>query len=210
MYGLWVLVLAVVLVLVIAVTASYWSKPSSSSSSSVKRCCRRRRRRCATGATGAEPLPIYGEFIRPFTFDDGPILPIVQPGGSLVFPVATVTPSGVTYIDDESGTGLLVPRGTYLVAWTLNPSDGSSVNLLVNGQDPTTSTPPPLAYTQSVTNNSSLDTQYLVQAPLEQDNLISLINAGQALFTLDNIPNTHVGSTSIVTKIRVQRLSPFI
>jgi len=166
-----------------------------------KRCCRS----LATGSNDND-VPVYGEFIRPFTFSGGPGLPIVQPGGSLIFPVATVAPSGVTYVDDVSGTGLLVPGGTYLVSWNLNPSVGASVNLLVNGQNPTTFTAPPINYAQSLTVGP-ISNQYLIVAPLEENNLISLVNAGAALFTLGNIPNTLIGDISILTQIRVQRLS---
>lgn len=191
--GLWILVLIVVLIILVATLVA--------SAKSSRQCCRpqsSRRRGCD---------PVYGEFIRPFTFEPG--LPIVQPGGSLIFPVATVQPSHVTYIDDATGgTGLLVPGGTYLVSWTLSPSTGAAVNLLVNGQDPTTFTPPPMPYAQSLTTVPLLDTQALVRAPLPRNNLISLVNGGSSLFTLDSIPNTLIGSTSILTKIRVQRLAP--
>jgi hypothetical protein len=150
---------------------------------------------------------VYGEFIRPFTF--GPGEPIVQPGGSLVFPITTVNPVGVTYVEDEQRVGLLVPQGTYLVSWVVNPSEGAMINLLVNGVAPlTTSTgPAQVAYTESLTVGL-LNVQYLVTAPLEQDNLISLVNAGSTLFTLSSIPNTAISSTSILTQIRVQRIGP--
>src|SRR6187402_1467767 len=70
--------------------------------------------------------PVYGEFVRTFTFGSLPQPPIVQPGGSLVFPIPTVPPVGVTYVDEPKRVGLLVPRGTYLASWTLNPSEGAS------------------------------------------------------------------------------------
>ena len=152
---------------------------------------------------------VYGEFIRPFTFGDtGLHLAIVQPGGSLVFPVATVPPVGVAYVDNvEQGTGLLVPQGVYVMKWKLNPSSGAIVNLLVNGQSPQSITTPPINYAQSITT-TELDAEYFVQAPLPQNNLISIINAGQTLFSLDNIQNTTVGETSIITQIQLQRLGP--
>jgi hypothetical protein len=148
---------------------------------------------------------VYGEFIRTFTFSS-PQLPIVQPGGNLIFPTATVPPMGVKYVEDAKQVGLLVPRGVYLVSWKLNPSAGAVVNLLVNGVPPVTSGNPPFPYTESVTTGL-LDASYLIQAPLKKNNLISIVNGGTSLFTLQDIPNTHIGNTSILTQVRVQRLS---
>lgn len=150
---------------------------------------------------------VYGEFIRTFTFSNLPQLPIVQPGGNLVFPIPTVKPCGVKYIEDNNDNqiGLLVPRGTYLVTLILTPSIGSSINLLVNGNNPTT--PTGFTYGQSITTTDVLTFEYLVSAPLKHDNLISIINAGTTLFTLGDIPNTKIGTTSVITKVRVQRLS---
>lgn len=145
---------------------------------------------------------IYGEFIRTFTFSGQPQLPIVQPGGSLVFPIPTVPPSGVTYVEGNR-VGLLVPNGVYLVSWTLNPSEGATVDLLINGTRPTTPTMFP--YGESITTDV-LDVSYLVNAPLPNNNLISLVNGGPTLFTLNDIPNTKIGPTSVITHIRVLRL----
>lgn len=145
---------------------------------------------------------VYGEFIRTFTFSDLPQLPIVQPGGSLVFPIPTVRPRGVRYVEDNNQVGLIVPRGTYEISWTLNPGVGSTVNLLVNGNIPVTATGFP--YTESITTDV-LDVTYLVEAPLKH-NLISLINGGSTLFTLGDIPNTKIGATSVITHVRVIRL----
>ena len=146
--------------------------------------------------------PVYGEFIRTFTFG-GSQLPIVQPGASLVFPLATVPPVGVTYVEEPTRVGLLVPRGTYLASWVLNPSESASVTLLVNGVAPTTGSSYP--YTQALAAGV-VRFEYLVEAPLEE-NLISLVNSGSTLFALDQIPNTGVGDTSIITQIRVMRVS---
>lgn len=194
--------LAILLVLIIVlVVYCCWSRDQEK-----KKCCKKRKHKSAGCGCGS---PVYGEFIRPFTFT--PELPIVQPGGSLVFPVPTVPPAGVSYIDDVQGTGLLVPEGTYLVSWTLNPSTGAAVNLLVNGQDPitvaTTVVPTQYFYGKSLTIGP-LDDQYVVRAPLEEGNLISLVNAGDSLFSLDSIPNTHIGDTAFITHVRVQRLGP--
>jgi hypothetical protein len=149
--------------------------------------------------------PVYGEFIRTFTFNRQlPQLPIVQPGGSLVFPIPTVRPRGVEYIEEEDRVGLLVPRGTYLISWILNPSKDSTIDLLVNGQKPVTPTKFP--YTESITTDV-LNFSYLIDAPLKHDNLISLVNNGSSLLTLNDIPNTKIGSTSVITHITVQRLN---
>lgn len=154
---------------------------------------------------------VYGEFIRTFTFSSQlPQLPIVQPGGSLIFPTPTVKPIGVRYIEEEDRIGLLVPRGIYLISWTLNPSVEASVNLLVNGENPVTRATPGnqiiFPYAQSITTGV-LDVEYLVKAPLRHNNLISLVNGGTSLFTLNDIPNTKIGDTSIITQIRVQRIN---
>lgn len=147
--------------------------------------------------------PVYGEFIRTFTFGEFPQLPIVQPGGSLVFPIPTVQPKGVQYIEQEDRVGLLVPKGVYLVSFTLNPSEGATVDLLINGRIPITPTLFP--YGRSVINSPVLDASYLVNAPFST-NLISFINGGSSLFTLNDIPNTRVDDTAIITHIRVQRI----
>jgi hypothetical protein len=151
---------------------------------------------------------VYGEFIRTFTFSDASQLPIVQPGGSLVFPIPTAKPVGVHYIDSAQGVGLLVPRGVYSVLWKLNPSDGASVDLLVNGASPVTQTTS-FAYAQSlkVAGSEILSQEYLITAPLKQNNLVSLVNGGTQLFTLDNIPNTKIGNTSVLTQVTVKRIN---
>jgi len=149
-----------------------------------------------------ENSAVYGEFIRTFTSAGAP-LPIVQPGGSLPFPMPTVPPVGVTYVDEPTRVGLLVPRGTYLMSWVLNPSEGASVTLLVNGLAPATAVGA-LRYTQAVTT-SVVSFEYLVQAPLDQ-NLISLVNTGVNLISLNGIPNRTIGSSAILTQIRVQRI----
>jgi len=156
------------------------------------------------------PKVVFGEFIRTFTFSDQPQLPIVQPGRSLIFPIPTVRPSGVTYVEEDSRVGLLVPRGTYLISWNLNPDVDSSVVLLVNGQRPLTVSTPlnPInfPYTQLITTGV-VNAQHLIKAPLKRDNLISLVNNGSFLLTLGDIPNTKIGPTSVITHIRVQRIA---
>ena len=169
----------------------------------------KKHQKCKTSKHKSKSSIVFGEFIRTFTFSEQPQLPIVQPGGSLIFPIPTVLPSGVRYVENQNRVGLLVPRGTYLISWTLNPSIGSSVNLLVNGFNPVTITTSTSSiifqYAQSVTTEV-LDAEYLVKAPLRNDNLISLVNGGTTLFTLGDIPNTRIGNTAIITHIRVQRL----
>lgn len=180
-----------------------------------QRCTRKRRSRrrgCRRScvSTGFRGGPVYGEFVNTFTLgaEDDVGLPIVQPGASLVFPIPTVPPVNVSYVDDVDQVGLLVPNGTYDVFWTLNPGDGANVSLLVNGVAPETAATPAFPYAQQVVSETGgiLSAHYLVNAPLDDNNLISLVNSGDALFTLDNIPNTAVGSTAIVTQIRVERL----
>ncbi len=188
--------LIAVAILLIAVTASESTRHGYFSAAQAVGLAKRI---TANRVTAVEP--VYGEFIRPFTFEGGPQLPIVQPGGSLIFPVPTVPPAGVTYVEDSPG--LLVPRGTYRVAWVLNPSENASVTLLVNGVAPTTvGTAAP--YTHAVASGV-VNFEYLVRAPLNE-NVISLVNTGSTLFTLNDIPNTKLGGTSIITQIRVLRL----
>ena len=146
---------------------------------------------------------VYAEFIRTFTFDGQvQLLPIVQPGGSLTFPIPTVPPKGVKYVEDQNRVGLLVPKGVYLVAWSLNPSEGANVNLLVNGNNPIT--PTMFAYGRSITT-TGLDNEFLINAPLKH-NFISLINGGTSLFTLNDIANSHVGNTAVITHVRIIRI----
>ena len=152
---------------------------------------------------------VYGEFIRTFTFSGAPQLPIVQPGGSLVFPVPTVPPVGVQYVEDTNRVGLLVPGGIYTVSWTVNPSTGASITLLVNGQAPVipiaTTGEATYPYTKSVTTGP-IDVEFLVRAPLKNNNLISLVNSGTSLFSLGTIANTAIGNTSVLTRIRIKRI----
>lgn len=148
---------------------------------------------------------VYGEFIRTFTFSEGVELPIVQPGGNLIFPIQTARPKHVSYVDNNDRVGLLVPIGTYLVSVVLNPSNGASIDLLVNNVLPLTSTN--YQYTKLVTTTEYLNVEYLVHAPLRYNNLISLKNSGETLFTLNDIPNTRIGNTSVITHIRVHRLN---
>lgn len=146
---------------------------------------------------------IYGEFIRTFTFGTSVQEPIVQPGGSIVFPTPTVPPKGVVYVDNNNQTGLLIPQGTYLVSWTINTSQGATIDLLINGQKPVTPTGYP--YAEAVTTDI-LNFSYLIQAPLKRNNLLSLVNGGNTLFTLSTLPNTQIGNTGVITHIRVQKI----
>lgn len=162
--------------------------------------------------------PVYGEFIRTFTLS-GPVqLPIVQPNGSIPFPIPVVQPRGVKYIDQGDRVGLLVPRGIYLVSWTLNPIAPNpnpnppnvkyTIDLLVNGKQPVTINDIPFTYARSIVPNdgtTSLNVSYLVSAP-NLNNLISLVNSGEHLFGLHDIPYTRINSTAVVTHIRVQRI----
>lgn len=169
--------------------------------------CRKREKCCIVDCHRSTPKPekgpVYGEFIRTFVFSEQPQLPIVQPGGNIVFPIPTVLPRGVRYVDEPNRVGVLVPQGVYSVSWRLNPGIGSTVNLLVNGISPLTPTSFP--YTSLVTTDI-IDTFYLVNAPLVNDNLISLVNGGTSLFTLNDLPNTRIDDTAILTYVRVERV----
>jgi len=158
---------------------------------------------------------VYGEFIRTFVFgDDVSLLPIVQPGGHVVFPTPTVEPSNVTYINEPGRVGLLVPKGKYNISLSLVPGIGSHVSILVNGKDPLTHTsslnPVPYPYAQSVTSVPILNTEYLIEAPLCHGNFISIINSGTSLFALASIPNTLIGKTSIITHVRIERIDKHV
>lgn len=148
---------------------------------------------------------IYGEFIRTFTFSGQAQLPIVQPGGSLVFPIPTISSKGVKYIEEQDKIGLLVPQGNYLLSWVINPNTGANVSVLVNGIQPVTNTG--YNYTQSIITEGPLDVEYLIYAPLKHDNLISIVNSGTSLFSLNNIPNTQLGNTANITHVRIIRIN---
>lgn len=176
-----------------------------------KHCCKKHSKKNHNGCHHNEnhqklnTTPVYGEFIRTFTFSEVPQLPIVLPGQNIVFPIPTVQPKGVTYVEDANRVGLLVPKGTYYILYTLNPSEGSTVDLLVNGEIPATATTSFL-YGKNIVDTPPLSKSYLIKAPLQNNNLISFINGGSNLFTLSDIPNTRIGNTSIITHIRIQRI----
>jgi hypothetical protein len=143
---------------------------------------------------------VYAEFADPFTFDSLQ-LPIVQPGGFVPFPLATIEPEHVTYVSSGNQVGALVPRGVYRVTWSMNPSEGAEVSLLMNG----TQAGP---FTKIVADGSVYVLQdVLVKAPHRHDNLIALQNTGSTLFTRGSLPNTRVGNTSVLTHILIERLS---
>ena len=178
-----------------------------------KKCDKRNKRRSKSSI-------VYGEFIRTFTFSgEVQLLPIVNPAKHVIFPTLTVVPRGVRYVENEElgRVGLLVPRGVYLVSWTLNPNVGASATLTVNGEVPKASNGYP--YTQAVVNLTHKDPdlhdiinfEYLIEAPKRRRNLISLINSGPELFILNDIPNTRIantpiGDTALITYIRIQRI----
>lgn len=149
---------------------------------------------------------VYGEFINVFTF--GPSLPIVQPGGSVIFSAATVPPSQVQYVQSPV-SGLIVPPGVYNVAWVLNPSLNASITLQVNGQTPMSiplsSATAPYPYTQ-VVSTGLVDMEVFVVAPLPS-NFLSLVNTGSELFTVGTLPNTAIGPQGVNAHIRVQRIA---
>jgi hypothetical protein len=153
-----------------------------------------------------EEKEIYGEFIRTFLFTS-PELPIIQPGQALPLPIATVRPSGVRSVDNKDEVGIIVPRGVYLVNWTLNPNNSADVQLLVNNRAPVTSETK-FPYTQSITtDNNVIQTSWLVEAPHERHNLISLVNVGASLITLGDIPNSKIGNVSVITHLRLRRIA---
>ena len=157
-----------------------------------------------------EDGPVYGEFIRTFTFDSVS-LPIVQPGGFVVFPDPTVRPSGVeqvsSSIDGKEFEGLSVPGGVYRIRWALNPSEGAEVTLQVNGKTPTSKDKFPYGK-QIKDSKEPIGADYLVLAPKKEGNLISIINSGSTLFTLSELPYTRIGNRYILTQIQVKRISP--
>ena len=157
--------------------------------------------------TSCKCVPVYGEFIRTFTFSDNLQLPIVQPGGSIPFPIPTVLPRNVVYIENVNQVGLLVPRGVYELSVDVNPGTSSVptiINVLVNGVIPTTSTG--YKYGQIVVNQIVHYT-FLINAPLEQNNLISLVNGGTSLFSLGNLPNSTIDNTSVLTHLIIEKIN---
>jgi hypothetical protein len=144
---------------------------------------------------------VFGEFVRTFTFAG---LPQVAAGALVPLGEPTVKPHGVKYVDDSpTHVGLLVPKGTYRVTWQMNPSVGASVSLLVNGLTPVLAG----GYTyDAVASEGVVSEDLLIYAPNKHNNLISLKNTGGALFTLLDLPNTHIGNTSMITHISVQKM----
>lgn len=144
---------------------------------------------------------VFAEFVRTFTFAG---LPQVEAGALVPLGVPTVPPKGARYVDDSpTRVGLLVPEGTYRVTWHMNPSVGASVSLLVNGVSPTLVG----GYTyDAVAAEGPVFEDLFIRAPRERDNLISLQNSGASLLTLGDIPNTHIGTTSMITHIQLERL----
>ncbi len=154
---------------------------------------------------GRTSKKVYGEFIHTFTF--GPGLPIVQPGGALEFPITTVDPQHVRFIDEGPGkVGLQVPSGTYRVRWVLNPGEGAQVTLLVNGQAPRAAGGFP--YTKLIKRGLALmDVEHLVEVKgRKRKNLLSLVNTGTELITLNDIPNTRVDDTAVITQVIVEKI----
>lgn len=152
----------------------------------------------------------FGEFIRTFTLSAGPTLPIVQPGAPLPLGNPTVPPVGVNQVENGTQVGVLVPRGTYLVSWTLRIDVGAQVSLQVNGVVPTDSAGYQVG-TSVVQPDQGVvypvQRQLLVRATQANNNLISLVNTGTTLFGLSPIPNSQIGATSLITQFRVQQLS---
>lgn len=194
MWMMWFICLAILVVLILA--AVYWPR-NKNGGKKKGRCCR------------TPIITAYGEFIDPYALGTGPT---VLAGDAIVFPVATIAPVNVSYVEEADRVGVVVPQGDYLVAWDFGLPTGAAVNLLVNGLDPLTATgiAPPLAYAQSIitpgANPHYLSEQYLVRAPLLENNLISFVNAGSTSFIMQPLPNTTVGSTAIVAHVRVQRM----
>lgn len=154
---------------------------------------------------------VFGEFLRPFTFSSDTkqpavLLPIVQPHQALPIGLPTVAPEGVKYNADT----LIVPSGVYQISWAVNPSGSARVVLRVNGIDPKLvdkSRPGfEYPYTELVSDTKSvLDQTRFVNAKLPV-NFIQLVNDGDTLFGLDNLPNTKIGNTGIITHIAIKRI----
>jgi hypothetical protein len=151
---------------------------------------------------------VFGDFIRTFTFSSSLVkLPIVQPGENIPFPIEVVKPKHVRYIEEELLTGLLVPRGTYRVRWLLNPSDGASISLLVDGKVVKAKNQFPFSHQikQRRGRDNLINAEYLVQIH-KTPGLLSLVNSGKELLTLNDIPNTKIKNTAIITQFQVERI----
>lgn len=180
--------------------------------------CIERKKKCRSKHLSSCEYDVYGEWIRTFTFNSSlgaPSLPIVQPGSDIPFPIATIKPHNIQYIEENNHAGILVPPGDYRITVTLNPSEAAQISLLVNGQLPLTRSQPPFTYTQQIMNpqSSVMNFSYYVNVSKEhQTNLITLQNTGTQLLTLNNILNTTLpvpngsSTTSIITQVQIQRL----
>jgi len=152
----------------------------------------------------------FGQFIRTFTFGPGVGLPIVQPGGNLEFPIPTVPPLHVKYVESSRyGPGLELGSGTWRVAVRVNPSVVADFTVLVNGQAPK-ALGTSYEYTHTIRTDAgggaALTLEYDVVAPRRRRNILSIQNTGSSLFTVGDIPNTRIGDTALITEVTVQRL----
>jgi hypothetical protein len=152
---------------------------------------------------------VYGEFVRTFTFNSLPSLPVVEKKQFVVFPEPTIEPENVRYVENADRVGLLVPRGVYRVFWQLNPSEGGQVSLIVNGETPELAGSPNYAFgtQQAATGSTMVEAEFLIKAKKKRNNLIALQNTGDDLFSLGNIPNTQLGDTALITHVRVVKIA---
>lgn len=134
----------------------------------------------------------------------------VNPSSVIQWNATTVPPTGGVRLEVD---GIHVPRGVYLVSWTLNPVAGSQVSLQVNGTIPS-SAATGYQYGTTIVESSNQDVvfpiqrEFLIQAPLA-DNLINLRNTGNDTFNLRALPNSRqtIGGTEyrLGAQIRVLR-----
>lgn len=173
----------------------------------------RRHRRRPTHAIDAGFRPVYGEFLRTFTFapeapPTAPGIPIVPVGGNVVTPDPAVRPKGVRYESDPVfGEGLHVPRGVYRVTYVLNPGGPANLALLVNGQEPLSRAR--YAYTARTIEADSnlLVIDALIDARARDHNVITVKNKGPTLITLRTVPGNQNGIIGLLTQVIIVRIA---
>jgi hypothetical protein len=148
---------------------------------------------------------VYGQFIRPFTFSDLPQLPIVQPGEFFIFPIATIEPKNIEFVNRNNFVGFFIPRSKINIVLEYNIDEGGEVSVLLNGRKLFTESDPNLDYGTLKSTGSPTNYNFFIDADLDI-NFISIQNTGKTLFGLNDIPGTKIGSTALISKISISSL----
>ena len=151
----------------------------------------------------------YGAFVNAFVFDTEKKekkVPVVGPGACFRFPEPVLAPLNIRYVEDTPDhAGLLLNQGVYDVKWSFYSSSNATVSLQLNNQNLFTLNKHFLSSSTS-TFDQVVSQQTMLFAPLCSGNFLALVNVGDSLITLENLPGTRIESTSFVTKILIVRI----